>query len=136
MNQKQLGRFLRKKREAAGLTQGGLSKRLGFSSSQFVSNIERGIAVIPASRLNDYAGIIGVSPDELSMLVSDASSEKALKRAASKFNVGTRKEDPFIEAFICAWQTAGQKEKECVKIVAERVLDIEYTDNDRKGGHS
>ncbi len=128
MNQKQLGRFLRKKREAAGLTQGGLSKKLGFSSSQFVSNIERGVAVIPASRVNDYAGIIGVTADELSRLVSDASSDKALKRAATKFNVSARQDDPFIEAFICAWQTASEEDKACIKKVAERVLDIEYTD--------
>lgn len=128
MNQKQLGRFLKKKRLSVGITQGELAKRLGFSSSQFVSNIERGVAVIPPSRVNDYSALIEVEPKELSKFVSNALNDKAVKRTTNKLNVPVCEEDPFIEAFISAWQTSGEKEKECIKIVAEKILGIEYTD--------
>ena len=128
MNQKQLGRFLRKKREALCVTQGELARKLGFSSSQFISNIERGVSVIPFSRIKEYADNIGLDGTELSGLVSEAINDKTIKKTAGKLNVGQQKQDPFIEAFTCAWRTASQKEKDCVKIVAERVLNIDYTE--------
>ncbi len=128
MNSKQLGRFLRKKRIVAGLTQGELAKSLGFSSSQFVSNIERGVAAIPAPRVQDYSRTIGVDNKELSKLVLDASNDKVVKKTKNKLNVQPEPQDPFIEAFVGAWETASDKDRECIKMVAEKILDIEYLD--------
>lgn len=42
-----LGLYLRRQREAAGLTQADLSKLLNYSSPQFISNWERGAAPPP-----------------------------------------------------------------------------------------
>ena len=128
MNSKQLGRFLRKKREASSLTQGELANKLGFASSQFVSNIERGVSLIPVSRIKDYSELLGLNSVELSKLMSQALSDKVVKKTTKKLDLEIAPKDPFIEAFAAAWQTAGEKERECIKIVAEKVLGIEYTD--------
>ena len=128
MNSKQLGKFLRKKRIVAGLTQGELAKSLGFSSSQFVSNIERGVATIPAPRVQEYSIVIGIDNKELSKLVSGALSDKMAKKTTNKLNLQSEPQDPFIEAFLGAWETASEKEKECIRTVAEKVLGIEYAD--------
>lgn len=44
---KKLGDYLRGKREAAGLTQAEVAKFFKHSSSQFISNIERGLCAVP-----------------------------------------------------------------------------------------
>jgi transcriptional regulator with XRE-family HTH domain len=41
----QAGKYLRQKREDAGLSQGDVAKAAGLTSPQFISNIERGIAL-------------------------------------------------------------------------------------------
>lgn len=128
MNSKQLGRFLRKKRVASGLTQGELANKLGFASSQFVSNIERGVSLIPVPRIKDYSESIGLNSVELSKLMSQALSDKAVKKTTKKLDLEIAPKDTFVEAFAAAWQTASEKERECIKIVAEKVLGIEYTD--------
>jgi len=38
-----VGRYLRAKRESKGLSQMAVSQKLGYTSSQFVSNFERGL---------------------------------------------------------------------------------------------
>lgn len=47
----QLGEFLRKHREKMGLTQGEVAEKIGYSSPQFISNIERGVSVTPLHTL-------------------------------------------------------------------------------------
>ncbi len=44
---KKLGNFLRAKRESVGLTQAEVAKHFKHSSSQFISNIERGLCAVP-----------------------------------------------------------------------------------------
>lgn len=46
-----LGEYLQSCREAALLTQRVVANRLGYSSAQFISNFERGIAAPPVLRL-------------------------------------------------------------------------------------
>lgn len=38
-----LGRYLKQKRKASGLTQWEVAKELGYTSPQFISNFERGL---------------------------------------------------------------------------------------------
>jgi len=126
MNSKQLGRFLKKKRQKLAITQGELAKKLGFSSSQFISNIERGVADIPANRITDFAVAFGVETSELAKFVSDSVSDKVVKKTKTKLKIKHSEEDPFIQAFIAAWETADVKEKDCIRVVAQKVLDIDY----------
>jgi transcriptional regulator with XRE-family HTH domain len=47
----QVGEYLQKNRLRAGLTQRSVSDKLGYSSPQFISNFERGIALPPLPKL-------------------------------------------------------------------------------------
>lgn len=81
-----LGRFLKSKRVAAGLTQRQVSMALGYSTAQFVSNWERGISHPPIEALVRVAKIIHADERELfdiflELTISDVTLD--LKR---KFN--------------------------------------------------
>lgn len=45
------GKFLKRARLNAGLTQKNVSDTLGYSSAQFISNFERGIALPPIKKM-------------------------------------------------------------------------------------
>jgi len=57
--------YLREKREKAGLTQLTLSRRLGYRSSQYISNIERGLSGIPLGKLTPIAAALKVKEADL-----------------------------------------------------------------------
>lgn len=50
-NYTEVGEYLKQLRLEAGLTQRDVSIALGYSSAQFISNFERGIAVPPLKKL-------------------------------------------------------------------------------------
>jgi transcriptional regulator with XRE-family HTH domain len=50
-DRKKLGTYLKDVREDANLTQADVSHKLGYTSPQFISNIERGISVVPLKTL-------------------------------------------------------------------------------------
>lgn len=52
------GKFVKKARIQAGLTQNQLAKRLGYDTSQFVSNIERGLCAYPLNKFKKVAKIL------------------------------------------------------------------------------
>jgi ribosome-binding protein aMBF1 (putative translation factor) len=60
-----VGKFIQRARENAGLTQKQIADGLGYTTAQFVSNWERGIAMPP---LSDWAFLrrrLGVTKDEV-----------------------------------------------------------------------
>ena len=60
-----LGKLLKDKREKAGFSQAEVSKKLGYSSPQFVSNWERGLSTPPVVSLRAIAQLYKISPDNL-----------------------------------------------------------------------
>lgn len=56
-NYTKLGKNLKDCRNKAGLTQKNVADRLGYSSAQFISNFERGIAAPPVKRIRVLAKI-------------------------------------------------------------------------------
>ncbi len=59
---------LKKMRIDAGLSQLDVSKKLGYSSPQFISNIERGLALPPTKILKPLAKICKVNFEDLKQL--------------------------------------------------------------------
>ena len=57
--------YLKKLREKAGLTQVQLAQGLGYTSAQFVSNWERGLALMPAGKFRHAARMFGVPVSDL-----------------------------------------------------------------------
>jgi transcriptional regulator with XRE-family HTH domain len=62
---RRLAEFLKDKRVAAGLTQSAVAEKLGYSSPQFISNWERGLANPPVFILRNLTKIYKVSADEM-----------------------------------------------------------------------
>ncbi len=62
---KAFGDFLRKKRTAKNLSQGGVSELLGHGSGQFLSNIERGKCAIPSGVLRGLVQIYQITEKEI-----------------------------------------------------------------------
>lgn len=58
---KSFGRWLRDCRKAARITQADLAKALNYDSSQLISNIERGVSLLPSKRIPDFARVLGCS---------------------------------------------------------------------------
>src|SRR6478609_5227134 len=65
-----LGDYLQKMRLEANLTQRYVSLKLGYSSAQFISNFERGIAVPPVKKLKVLIKLYGLNPSELIDLIN------------------------------------------------------------------
>lgn len=98
----QLGTQFKNMREKANLTQAGAAKALGYSSPQFISNVERGLCLLPADKIRKTAKLYKVNPLAITELVvtafearlnkfvaapvkkAAAKKKKALKRPARK----------------------------------------------------
>jgi transcriptional regulator with XRE-family HTH domain len=65
IRQKLVGEFLRSSREEAGLTQLALARELGYTSAQFVSNWERGIAMPPMNMLPELSKLLHIPPKKM-----------------------------------------------------------------------
>ena len=64
-SQKRIGQFLKQHRVKAGLTQSDVAQRLGYTSPQFISNIERGLCSAPVKHLKDFAKMYNLDSEEL-----------------------------------------------------------------------
>lgn len=61
----QLNELLRKKRIEKGLSQTKVSQLLGYSSCQYISNIERNISMPPTKMIKKISKVYGFKPGEL-----------------------------------------------------------------------
>ena len=57
--------FLKKARQASGVSQLEVAEKLGYRSSQFVSNWERGRGMPPVQVLQTLAALYGVPEDKM-----------------------------------------------------------------------
>lgn len=64
-----LGTYLNAKRKAAGLSQGQVARSLGYSSPQFISNIERGLCSPPLKKLRTMIQLYQVPGEEVAGLI-------------------------------------------------------------------
>ncbi len=83
-SQKRIGQFLKQHRVKAGLTQSDVAQRLGYTSPQFISNIERGLCSAPVKHLKDFAKMYHLDSEELIGLL--LSEHETLLREALNLN--------------------------------------------------
>src|SRR4051812_7575828 len=89
-NRKKLGRFLKKKRMEAGLTQYEIASVLGYTSPQFISNIERGTCAPPMETLATFVKVYNIKPETFIKLMMDGQRE-ALKWTLSRSKINPKK---------------------------------------------
>lgn len=82
MDQKQFGKFMAKERQKSGKTQGEISRALGYTSPQFLSNFERGLCVFPLPKLKELCGHINTPPLKIYGILL-AMEQKRLKKGLS-----------------------------------------------------
>ena len=66
---KDLGKYLKERRLAAGYSQGDIGKKLGYSSAQFISNFERGNCAPPLPALKTLVGLYKINVEEVIGLI-------------------------------------------------------------------
>jgi transcriptional regulator with XRE-family HTH domain len=71
-DRKKLGTYLKDVRENASLTQSEVSRKLGYTSPQFISNIERGISVAPLKTLARMTNLYKVRPDGVVRIILES----------------------------------------------------------------
>ena len=65
MTKNSFGQYLKQARISAGYTQADIAKLLEYSSSQFISNVERGISSPPFKLLKVFSEVYKLDPDVL-----------------------------------------------------------------------
>ncbi|MFQ5669948.1 MAG: helix-turn-helix domain-containing protein [Acidobacteriota bacterium] len=55
-----IGKFIKVRRAELGLSQNNLARSLGYNTSQYISNIERGLASIPFAKIQEMAALLKV----------------------------------------------------------------------------
>lgn len=80
-----LGAWLKDKRIAAGLSQETVSKKFGYTSSQFISNWERGVSMPPPSKVDELAKLYSINATELLTMITDTAATKAKNTVAAKY---------------------------------------------------
>ncbi len=71
-DRKKLGSFLKDVREQSNFTQADVSSKLGYTSPQFISNIERGISVVPLKTLARMVNLYKVNPESVVKIILES----------------------------------------------------------------
>jgi transcriptional regulator with XRE-family HTH domain len=85
MKQVSLEKFLKEKREQAGLSQKQVADKLGYTTPQFVSNWERGVSSPPLKTLKKIGEMYHVSADELFRITLDTTIQQVTIDLKRKF---------------------------------------------------
>lgn len=64
--------FFKKARENANMTQKEISDKLGYSTPQFISNVERGICLFPMAKVKEFVKVTKCSAKDLKKTYVDA----------------------------------------------------------------
>lgn len=78
-SKKRVGVFFQKKRLEKKFSQRDMAKSLGYNSPQFISNFERGIALLPTKKLLKYADKLELDKNVVLKLLMDE-QRSTLKR--------------------------------------------------------
>lgn len=82
-DRKAIGLFLKTARERAGLTQAEVATEFGYTSSQFISNIERGAATVPTEVMVKLVRIYRMKPEKFVRIYLEG-QERLLRSALDR----------------------------------------------------
>lgn len=95
---KALGKFLTHARTAAGLTQKEVADALKYSTSQFISNWERGVSLPPVSAFRTLATLYKLKPDRLVSEVFECRFSELEDEEAATLKAAYAKKKPAAKA--------------------------------------
>ena len=79
------GKFLKDKRENMGLSQAAIAEKMGYTTPQFVSNWERGLAMPPMKTLKKLAEMYKIPQQELFDILLQATVHQVKVNLHKKF---------------------------------------------------
>lgn len=82
-DRKKLGKFLKETREKTDLTQTEVAHKLGYSSPQFISNIERGTSVAPLATLSKMMSIYRANPEPIVRIILESQTDLLRRKLLS-----------------------------------------------------
>ena len=85
MTMNKCGNFLKKCRETQGLSQKDVSAQLGYNTSQFISNWERGLSQPPIPSLRKLAKLYKIDAEVLFNVILEAQVELVRHTLREKF---------------------------------------------------
>lgn len=65
MDNKKIGQRIKQAREALGMTQAELARRMGYSARSTINRIEKGSQAFPMKKLDKFAQVLDVTPASL-----------------------------------------------------------------------
>ena len=83
-----VGRYLKEQRVKSSLTQSQVAESLGYTSPQFISNIERGLCSAPAKHLRGFLKLYNIQLDDLISVILKQEEEN-LRRTLTDSQPGT-----------------------------------------------
>jgi len=80
-----LAQFLKEKRTQSGLSQKDVATKLGYSTSQFISNWERGISQPPINTLRTLADMYNVAAEQMFNVLLEETMQQVQADLKKKF---------------------------------------------------
>lgn len=81
----ELSKYLKQSRHQAGISQGAVAKKLGYTSPQFVSNWERGLSQPPIPTLKKIARIYNIPADSMFEMTLKTTIDQVTTELKEKF---------------------------------------------------
>ena len=128
-----VGQYIRKRREEIGFSQKALGQRLEPKvTTQFVSNVERGVTPLPPVHVPKLAEVLRVSPDEIMQLLEQEYAAKLsgrLGKSGDELNDSNGKKlevDPhdldWLKSFYEKYRQAPEDRKNEIRMSLERLF--------------
>jgi len=76
---KTVGKYMRKKRIDAGFSQQEIANMMGYSSSQFPSNAERGLCMYPLGKIKKVSAALEINLSEIAGIILEERAKEINK---------------------------------------------------------
>lgn len=139
---KLVGEFIRRRREALKLSQRSLGMLFDPPvTTQFISNVERGVTPLPPMHIPILAKALSVNPSELTLLLEKEYAMKLNGRLGNHSGIGSgdaieispslaisKSDYDFIRNIYDAYRVADVKTKQAFATVCESILMVQKPD--------
>ena len=124
MDNKKIGQRIKQVREALGMTQAELARRMGYSARSTINRIENGSQAFPMKKLDKFAQVLDVTPAYLAGF-----TEKDIPDGLNKELFLNYVHDPKNPDFLAAIEGTPSDDL-CIKIRASDLDDseVDYMD--------
>lgn len=126
MDNKKIGQRIKQVREALGMTQAELARRMGYSARSTINRIENGSQAFPMKKLDKFAQVLDVTPAYLAGFTQEDIPDGLNKELFLNY-VHDSKNPDFLAAI-----EGTPSDDLCIKIKASDLNDLEVDYMDKQ----